>query len=563
MFHTLKNKQMHLSLRTVALFLLVGGITACGKAPKGIEIVPDEAQRKVDILYDGKLFTSYIYPADLEKPVLYPIFTSNGTDITRGYPLAPRPFERVDHLHHVGAWFNFGDVNGIDFWGNSTDFSAERRLKCGWIRHRSIVEAQNGADKGILTVAADWVNHAGEIMLKEETKFIFSGEGDWRIIERITRLTAQHDTIVFADNKEGMIAIRMDRAFEEPSTQPELYLDANGQRTKEKVVYNEGVNGVYRNSEGFEKGDVWGKPAKWVCLSAEKDGEKISVAIIDHPNNHGYPAHSHARGYGLFSTNNMGSHAFEPDVPILDLVLNPGYSTTFRHLIVVKTNGFASDGDLNGLFADFNSSKPYQVSDAERAEGFAPLFNGADMSGWTGNLKDYFAINGTIVCDPSRGGKGNLFTDKEYANFIMRFDFLLTPGANNGIGIRAPLSSLQGGVSSLGMEIQVLDNEDEKYKNIQPYQLHGSVYGVIPAKRGFLNPPGEWNTQEIMADGNHIKVTLNGTVILDGDLAEASRNFTQTMDGKDHPGLSNKGGHIGFLGHGSYVVFRNLRIKDL
>ena len=204
--------------------------------------------------------------------------------------------------------------------------------------------------------------------------------------------------------------------------------------------------------------------------------------------------------------------------------------------------------------------EPYRVPDEEKAEGFTPMFNGIDMSGWVGNLKDYIPVDGTIVCDPSMGGSGNLYTDREYANFIMRFDFLLTPAANNGIGIRAPL---QGDAAYAGMEIQVLDNEDAVYRDLQPYQYHGSVYGVIPAKRGFLKPVGEWNTEEIVADGNRIKVTLNGTVILDGDIAKESKNFTQTIDKRDHPGLSNKSGHIGFLGHGSWVAFRNLRIKEL
>jgi len=206
--------------------------------------------------------------------------------------------------------------------------------------------------------------------------------------------------------------------------------------------------------------------------------------------------------------------------------------------------------------------EPYRVSDAEKAEGFTPMFNGIDMSGWVGNLKSYFPQDGAIVCDPSRGSGsgGNLYTDKEYTNFVMRFEFQLTPAANNGIGIRAPLD---GDAAYAGMEIQVLDDEAPVYRNLQEYQYHGSVYGVIAAKRGYLKPVGEWNEQEIIADGNRIKVTLNGTVILDGDLAEASKNFTETMDKRQHPGISNKSGHIGFLGHGSWVAFRNLRIKEL
>jgi HEAT repeat protein len=203
---------------------------------------------------------------------------------------------------------------------------------------------------------------------------------------------------------------------------------------------------------------------------------------------------------------------------------------------------------------------PYQVSDAEKAEGFVPLFNGVDMSGWVGNLKDYYAHDGQIVCDPAKGGHGNIYTDKEYANFILRFEFQLTPAANNGLGIRTPL---EGDAAYAGMELQILDNEADVYKNLEIYQYHGSVYGVIPAKRGFQKPVGEWNTQEVIANGNHITVTLNGTVILDGDIAEASNNFTKTMDKLNHPGLSNKSGHIGFLGHGSPLAFRNLRIKVL
>ncbi|MDR1666227.1 MAG: DUF1080 domain-containing protein [Bacteroidales bacterium] len=204
--------------------------------------------------------------------------------------------------------------------------------------------------------------------------------------------------------------------------------------------------------------------------------------------------------------------------------------------------------------------EPYRVSATEAAEGFVPMFNGIDMSGWTGNLKDYFAKDGQIVCDPSQGGSGNIYTDREYSDFIMRFDFQLTPDANNGLGIRAPLN---GDAAYGGMELQILDNEADVYKSLQPYQYHGSVYGVIPAKRGFLKPVGEWNTQEVVAKGNRITVTLNGTVILDGDIAEASKNFTETIDHGKHPGLSNKSGYIGFLGHGSPLAFRNLRIKDL
>jgi hypothetical protein len=189
--------------------------------------------------------------------------------------------------------------------------------------------------------------------------------------------------------------------------------------------------------------------------------------------------------------------------------------------------------------------------------GFVSLFNGKDLTGWTGNTQGYAVEEGTIVVRPDQGG-GNLYTKKEYADFIFRFEFKLTPGANNGLGIRAPL---EGDAAYVGYELQILDNTAEKYENLQPYQYHGSVYGMIPAKRGHLKPVGEWNSQEVWVKGNDIRITLNGTVIVDGNLKEASDGGT--MDGKEHPGLLRTTGHIGFLGHGSVLWFRNIRIKEL
>ncbi|MET2984561.1 3-keto-disaccharide hydrolase [Aureibaculum conchae] len=192
-------------------------------------------------------------------------------------------------------------------------------------------------------------------------------------------------------------------------------------------------------------------------------------------------------------------------------------------------------------------------------KGYISLFNGKDLSGWVGNKTSYTVKNGEIVVAPAEGaGGGNLMTAKEYSNFILRFEFQLTPGANNGLGIHAPL---KGDAAYQGKELQILDNTAEKYKDLKPYQYHGSVYGLIPAKRGYLKPTGEWNQQEVSINGHKFKVTLNGTVILDGDLMEATKNGT--MDGKDHPGLQKTKGHIGFLGHGDKLKFRNIRIKEL
>ncbi|MBN3583148.1 DUF1080 domain-containing protein [Algoriphagus aestuarii] len=191
-------------------------------------------------------------------------------------------------------------------------------------------------------------------------------------------------------------------------------------------------------------------------------------------------------------------------------------------------------------------------------EGFTSLFNGTNLDGWVGNKTSYLAQDGMIVIDPKGTGGGNLYTEKEYGDFILQFEFRLTPGGNNGLGIHAPL---EGDAAYVGKEIQILDNTAEKYAELQDYQFHGSVYGVIPAKRGFLKPVGEWNQQTVIVNHPKIKVILNGTTILEGDYLEASK--AGTLDHKDHPGLQRSSGHIGFLGHGDVVYFKNIRIKEL
>ena len=196
------------------------------------------------------------------------------------------------------------------------------------------------------------------------------------------------------------------------------------------------------------------------------------------------------------------------------------------------------------------------LSKKEKSQGFVSLFNGKDLTGWVGATKGYVVEEGKIVC-PKRGG-GNLYTKSEYGDFIFRFEFKLSSGANNGLGIRAPL---KGNAAYVGMELQILDNTSSRYKNLKPYQYHGSIYGVVAAKRGHLKPLGEWNSQEVIARGNHITVILNGTTIVDADILKAST--PNTLDKRNHLGLKRTKGHIGFLGHGTRVEFRRIRIKNL
>ncbi|MEX0727929.1 MAG: DUF1080 domain-containing protein [Planctomycetaceae bacterium] len=198
---------------------------------------------------------------------------------------------------------------------------------------------------------------------------------------------------------------------------------------------------------------------------------------------------------------------------------------------------------------------PYEEA-ADEAD-FVSLFNGDNLEGWQGATDGYEVLEGGILASKAESG-GNLFTTDEYANFVLRFEFKLEPGSNNGIALRAPLE----GVSAYtGMEIQVLDDTADQYKDLQPYQYHGSIYGVVPAEKGHQKSVGEWNEQEIVVDGKHVKVTLNGHVIVDANIEEAST--PETLDKQPHPGLERDTGFIGLCGHGAHVEFRNMRVKTL
>lgn len=301
-----------------------------------VQVVSKEAENKVDILVDGELFTSYLYPSTIQKPVLYPIRSATGQTITRGFPLEPTPGERVDHPHHVGLWFNYGDVNGLDFWNNSSAIPADRASRYGTIVHREIRDTDSGAGEGALEVTMEWVNSAGKALLREDTRFEFSAEENVRTIDRITTLTALDDTVTLTDNKEGVLGLRVTRALEHPATRPEVFTDASGNPTQVAVLNNEGVTGKYLTSEGVEGEAVWGTRAKWNSLSGIIDGQPVTVTMLDHPSNTGYPTYWHSRGYGLFAANPLAPQAMtEGKEEPLVVTLAPGESTTFRHRIEV------------------------------------------------------------------------------------------------------------------------------------------------------------------------------------------------------------------------------------
>jgi hypothetical protein len=302
-----------------------------------VTVAVHEEQRRVDISIDTKPFTSYIWPERLAKPVLYPLRTAKGTIITRGFPLEPRPGERVDHPHQVGMWLNYENVNGIDFWNNSEAIKAQDAPKMGTIRHRSILLARGGSQGGELEVEADWLTNDKTILLRENTRYVFRGGPNFRSVDRITTLRAQDEKVVFADAKDGMLGLRVVRALEAPSEKPEKFTDASGRVTTVAKLDNTGVNGVYLTSEGKKGEAAWGTRGRWCNLSGKMGDEPVTISILDHPSNPGFPTYWHARGYGLFAANPLGEKVFSNGQEELNLTLAPHQSVTFRYRIRITS----------------------------------------------------------------------------------------------------------------------------------------------------------------------------------------------------------------------------------
>lgn len=321
-----------------------------------IELVRNDKEKRVDVFIDGGLFTSYIYPETIEKPVLYPVKTSEGNLITRGFPLDPRPGERIDHPHHVGIWFNYGDVNGLDFWNNSYAIPEDKKQDYGSVIHREILRVSSGDDKGELEVEMDWMDSDGRVLLKEKTTFVFRGSDDTRIIDRITLLKALDEEVKMTDNKEGLFAIRVARELEHPSDKPEKLTDAKGNPTDIEVLDNDGVTGLYMSSEGVEGDAAWGTRARWMNLSGKIKDENISLAIMDHPDNIGYPAYWHARGYGLYAANSLGQKAMSGGKEELNFSLPAGDSVTFKYRLVVYSGDKVPSERIEQDHKDFISA---------------------------------------------------------------------------------------------------------------------------------------------------------------------------------------------------------------
>ncbi len=291
-----------------------------GAQSQAVKVVAHPEDHKVTVSINRHPFTTYLFSDTLKKPILYPVRAANGTLVTRGFPIRPRPGEPTDHPHQVGLWFNYENVNGLDFWNNSYVIPAAERSHYGWIRHQRILEMKSGAT-GVLKIAANWENYKGGILLKEITTFKFSGESGRRTIDRITTLTAAVP-VTFHDIKDGLLGIRVAKGLQLPG-------------------------GNYLTAKGKTGDSAWGTRARWCMLYGKIKKERINITIFDHPDNPGYPTYWHARGYGLFAANPLGQKIFSGGKQVMNLQLSPGQSVTFRYRIIVGNGTLPTTDKLN------------------------------------------------------------------------------------------------------------------------------------------------------------------------------------------------------------------------
>jgi Methane oxygenase PmoA len=317
-----------------------------------IQVIALAKEKRILVNVQGKPFTEFIYPDSLEKPVLYPIYSAGEYIITRGFPLKPRAGESTDHPHHLGLWFNYENVNGLDFWNNSYAIAPDKKNSYGWILTDSILQITSGIRGGI-RYSAHWEDQQHNKLLQESTSFIFSADKDKRIIDRITMLRALTD-VSFPDSKDGMLGLRVTRELQLPSNETRQFTDNKGNITSVVASADSLVNGNYLSAEGNTGNEVWGKRAAWCLLYGKMKSDTISIAIIDHPENPGYPTYWHARGYGLFAANPLGQKIFSNGRETLNFSLKKGATVIFRYRIVIaRGKNRLSNSILNQLASSF------------------------------------------------------------------------------------------------------------------------------------------------------------------------------------------------------------------
>lgn len=349
---------MKFNLKTITACALSSSLfsVAFAQTDHQVKVLKEVGKNKIDVFIGLKPFTSFLYPDTLEKPVLYPVFTVEGTDVTRGFPLDPKPGDATDHPHHIGIWFNYENVNGLDFWNNSYAIPKEKKSQYGWVKTDKILSIKSGA-KGVLAYHANWVNQQNSVLLEETTQFEFSQVGHKRLIDRKTVLKANTE-VTFNDAKDGLYGLRLAHELQMPTKEDQKFTDDKGNVTVVKGGTDQVANGNYITSEGKAGNDAWGTRGNWCKVYGKMGSDSVSVVMIDHPENPNYPTFWHARGYGLFAANPLGEKIFTNGKSAKNLKLKKGETVTFRYRIVVDEGKNAiSTEQIKKFAAEFAQKK--------------------------------------------------------------------------------------------------------------------------------------------------------------------------------------------------------------
>lgn len=321
-----------------------------------VQVVKSGTANKIDVYIGKKLFTTFLYPDSLEKPVLYPVYASNETMVTRGFPINPQSGESTDHPHQVGVWLTYENVNGLDFWNNSYAIPKEKKYLYGWIKTDRVLTI-SGNKTGTIYYHAYWVNQQNDTLLEETTTLEFSGTEHLRIIDRNTVLKAD-TTVSFNDAKDGLYGIRLAHALQIPYNKDQEFKDDKGNTTIIKGMKDSIANGNYITSEGKQGDDAWSTRGRWCKVYGKIGNDSISIALIDYPGNSNYPTFWHARGYGLFAANPLGEKVFTNGKSSKNLHLDKDESVTFRYRIVIDADiKTLSEKELDKHADDFAKMK--------------------------------------------------------------------------------------------------------------------------------------------------------------------------------------------------------------
>lgn len=364
-----------------------------------VEFTKEKQSPVVHVTIGGKPFTDFFFPDTIAKPVLYPIKAPNGINVTRGYPVRPVPGDPTDHPHHLGLWMNYENVNGLDFWNNSFAIPADKKSSYGTIKFEKFTEVKNGP-VGRMVYKANWFDQSGKKHLGEETGYeIKEMNGAW-VIDRITTLTAAIP-VTFKDAKDGLLGLRVARELQLPVYEKKKYTDAFGIETIVDEAVDKLTSGNYINSNGIKGEDVWSKKASWCMLYGKMKTDSVSIVMIDHSKNIGYPTNWHARGYGLFAANPLGESIFTNGKSERNLVLQPNQSVTFRYRIVISSGkSILSKKDVEAFQKDFESNNNqllYVGSFTSKGNNGINVYSFDDKTGQLSFVRDYKNPNASYM----------------------------------------------------------------------------------------------------------------------------------------------------------------------